>query len=182
MESESGFIWALIQSFSLANKALFKKKDFGTDFPVNHTNNDANYNLYRLSLIQMWSIGNQSTHFRATCNFPAEGLQYTDYARARLEGFDIFGSWDFTCRMYEYINIRGNECSNCTAVTKQLEGQAWTINGYRSRSFNCQFDGTPGAKGNAHNFGRYVNINTDHRCSSSPNSTTQYWFGVKRDL
>ena len=58
MESESGFIWALIQSFSLANKALFKKKDFGTDFPVNHTNNDANYNLYRLSLIQMWSIGN----------------------------------------------------------------------------------------------------------------------------
>ncbi|XP_020613570.1 uncharacterized protein LOC110051835 [Orbicella faveolata] len=182
MESESGFHWALIQSFSLANKALFKDKTFGADFPVNHEDNDVSWSSYRLSLPQMRSIANHSTHFRATCNFPTEGLQYTDYARAKLEGHDIFGSWNFTCRMYEYINIRGNDCFNCTALTKQLDRQAWTINGYKSRSFNCQFDGAPGGKSSAHNFGRYVNRNKDHRCSSSPNSTTQYWFGVKRHL
>ena len=182
MDSESGFVWTLIQSFSLANNALFKRKPFGADFPVNHEDNDVNWSSYRLSLLQMESLANHSTHLRATCNFPTEGLQYTDYARTKLKGHEIFGFWNFTCRMYEYINIRGNECSNCTALTKQLPRQAWTINGYRSRSFNCHFDGTPGAMANEHNFGRYYAINSNHSCSSSPNSTTQHWFGVKRAL
>ena len=114
MESESGFVWTLtIQSFSLANNALFKNKMFGADFPVNRTNDDVDWNSYRLSLPQMQSIANHSTHFRATCNFPTEGLRYTDYARARLEGHDIFGTWGYTCGMYEYINIR--EISALTA-------------------------------------------------------------------
>ena len=182
MESESGFVWTLIQSFSLANNALFRKKPFGADFPVNNEDSVVNWSLYRLSLKQMWSIANQSTHFRATCNFPTEGLKYTDYARANLDGFDIFGSWEFTCRIYEYINIRGNECSNCTAATRQLEGKAWSINSYRSRLYNCQFDGNPGAEGNENNFGWFRLVNTNHRCSSSPNSTTQYWFGVESDF
>ena len=181
MESESGFVWTLIQSFSLANNGLFKDQPFGADFPVNHQDNDVDWSSYRLSLPRMRSIANHSTHFRATCNFPTGGLLYTDYARANLEGFDIFGIWNYTCRMYEFINIRGNECSNCAAATKQSKGQSWFINSYRSKN-NCQFDGTPGANGYEHNFGRYIKINTNHRCSSSPNSTTQHWFGVKRDL
>lgn len=181
-ELESGIVWTLIQSFSLANNALFRKKPFGTDFPVNYENSDVNWSSYRLSLTQMWSIANQSTHFRATCNFPTGGLQYIDYARAKLEGFDIFGSWDYTCRMYEYINIRGNKCSNCTAATRQLEEQAWRINSYGRQLYNCQFDGTPGAVINENNFGWFRFVNANHSCSSSLNSTTQHWFGVKIDL
>ena len=181
MESESGFVWTLIQSFSLANNAHFRDEPFGADFPVNHQDNYVNWNAYRLSLPQMESLANHSTHLRATCNFPTEGLQYTNYARAKLKDHDIFGTWDFTCRKYEHINIRGNECSNCTALTKQLPMQAWTINSYR-RFLNCQFDGRPGTKSNEQNFGRYIPLNSNHSCSSSPNSTTQHWFGVKRDL
>ena len=182
VESESGIVWTLIQSFSLANNGFVRKRPFDVDFPLNYEDSDVNWHLYRLSLTQMWYIANQSTHFRATCNFPTEGLQYTDYARAKLESFDIFGIWDFTCRMYEYINIRGIECSNCTAATRQLEGKAWRIESYRSRLYNCQFDGSPGAEGNENNFGWFRFVNTNHSCSSSPNSTTQHWFGIKIDL
>ena len=181
-ESESGFVWTLIQSFSLANNGFVRKRPFVVDFPMNNEDIDVNWSLYRLSLTQMWSIANQSTHFRATCNFPTEGLQYTDYARAKLEDFDVFGRYNFTCRMYEYINIRGNECSNCTAATRQTEVKAWNIGSSKSRPYNCQFDGTPGAVGSEDNFGWFRFVNTNHSCSSSPNSTTQHWFGVKSDL
>ena len=182
LESESGFVWALIQSFSLANNALFKLKMFGTNFPLNYVDNDVDWSSYRLSLSQMQSIADQSTHFRATCNFPTEGLQYTDYARAKLEVANIFGTYSSTCLPFEYINIRGNECSNCTAHAKQQFGKAWTMNSYQSKLKGCQFDGSPGANGDEQNFGRYISINTNHRCSSSAKSTTQHWLGVEHDF
>ena len=97
----SGFVWALIQSFSLKNNPLFKNAMFGSDYPVNNANNDVVWNLYRLSLQQMWSIANQSTHFRATCNFLTEGLQYTDYARAKLKVLNIFGTY-ISCYVFTF--------------------------------------------------------------------------------
>ena len=168
----------------MANKDIFAETPFGVDFQVNQSQNEVDWNAYRLSLSQMRSIANNSTHLRATCNYPTEGLQYIDYARAKLEGHNIFGTWDDTCRMYEYINIRGNNCSDCTALTKQKSGKAWTTNSYKSKEMDCEFDGTPGASSNENNFGQYRNgaINKNHRCSSSPASTTQHWFGVKYEL
>ena len=186
MESEPGFVWALIQSLALANKGMFQNKMFGKDFPVNQTKNEVDWNSYRLSLTQMESLANHSTHFRATCNFPTEGLQYTDYARAKLEGHDIFNGWNTQCRQYEYINIRGIECSDCTAGTKQKANSAWSIKCYQSKlQWNCDFDGRPGAIGtNERNFGHYGDLNSAnpvHRCTSSPASTTQHWFGAMHE-
>ena len=183
MESESGFVWTLIQSFSLANKDIFRD-DFGSNFPVNNSNNEVDWNSYRLSLPQMESLANHSTHLRATCNFPTEGLQYTDYARAKLEGHNIFGTWDNVCQLYERINIRGIECFNCTALTQQSLGKAWTMKSYQSKTSGCDLDGRPGAGGHENNFGRYrdSSINANHRCSSSPESTTQHWFGAELEL
>ncbi|XP_078356938.1 uncharacterized protein LOC144641786 isoform X1 [Oculina patagonica] len=184
MVSEPGFVWTLIQSFSLAKEDMFANKSFSVDFPVNQGGDDVDWNSYRLSLSQMQSIADHSTHLRATCNFPTDGLQYTDYARAKLEGHDIFGNWDSLCRLYEYINIRGNECSNCTALTKQKNGKAWIVKSHKSKELGCEFDGAPGASQNENNFGRYSGggeINSNHRCSSSPASTTQHWFGVKHE-
>ena len=91
---------------------MFKDKSFDVDFPLNQGNEEVVLNSYRLSFSQMKYLANHSTHLRATCNYLAKGLQYTDYARAKLEGHDIFGSWEYTCRLYQYINIRGNECSD----------------------------------------------------------------------
>ncbi|XP_022808277.1 uncharacterized protein LOC111345268 [Stylophora pistillata] len=123
LHSESGFVWTLIQSFSLAAKRIYMDKRFGEKIEIDTEKRVVDWNRYRLSLSQMHSLADHSTHLRATCNFLIDGLQYSDYARAKLTGHDIFGSW-IRCQMYEYVNIRGKNCSNCTALTKQNKRQA----------------------------------------------------------
>ena len=97
-----------------------------------------NWNAYRLPLLRMQSIADVSTHLRATCNFPDDGLVYTDYARAKFEGHDLFGDWIAQCRTYEFVNIRGIECEECTEETWQTK--AWHIDSYASSSTGWQFD------------------------------------------
>ena len=176
--SEPGFVWALIQSFSLANNNMFKNHRFGVDNPVNEDGGMINWNAYRLSLSHMQSVANVSTHLRATCNFPDDGLVYTDYARAKLEGHDLFGNWDNQCRKYEFLNIRGIDCQECTAATWQFG--AWHIDSFQS-SINCEFDGRRGAVTSEDNFGAYSNCcrNPAFRCTSNQDSTTQHWIGSK---
>ena len=183
LQSEPSFAWTLIQSFSLAKKGTFEDKPFGVNFEINNDKKKADWNGYRLSLSQMQSLADHSTHLRATCNFATDGLQYTDYARAKLAGHDIFGNWTI-CQMYEYVNIRGINCSNCTALTRQKSTTSWTIRSYGSKEKGCEFDGTPGGMKREYNFGDYGSdkINPTHRCTSSNTSTTQHWFGAKYDV
>ena len=180
-ESNTGFAWTMIQSFSFSKKNLFySDKEFSTDCPINNNLNQVDWTEYRLSLSQMQSIADHSTHFRATCNYLTDGLDYTDYARAKLEGYNIFETWDEVCKHYEYLNIRGLECHDCTALTKQKPGKAWFINSDISKLSGCDFDGSQGSVSNENNFGRYRSgtVNPAHRCSALPASTTQYWFGA----
>ena len=182
MQSEPSFVWTLIQSFSLAKKDTFENKPFGVNFEINNDKKKVDWNGYRLSLSQMKSLADHSTHLRATCNFSTDGLQYTDYARAKLAGHDIFGNWTI-CQMYEYVNIRGINCSNCTALTRQKSNTSWTIRSYRTKEKGCEFDGTQGGIDAEYNFGEYGDgkVNPTHRCTSSNASTTQHWFGAKYD-
>jgi len=176
-DSEAGYAWALIQSFSLTNDEMFRDHRFGVDLPVHEDDEMINWNAYRLSLSRMQSIANASTHLRATCNFPDDGLVYTDYARAQLEGHDLFGFWIAQCRTYEYLNIRGTDCQECTAGTWQRK--AWHINSYiSSTKAGCQFDGSNGVYWEQ-NFGLYVYANSAFRCTANLNSTTQHWIGSK---
>lgn len=142
------------------------------------------WNRYRLSLSQMQSFADHSTHLRATCNFPTDGLQYTDYARAKLAGHEIFGDW-IRCQMYEYVNIRGNHCFNCTALTKNKIGSSWHTRSSKSERKGCEYDGKSSGISKENNFGEFGdhNINPNHHCSRSSNvSTTQHWFGAKYDV
>ena len=100
---------------------------------MNDNNNEPEWNSYRLSLSHMQSLSNHSTHLRVTCNLPADGLQYTDYARAVLAGHDIFGDWGGDCKLFEYINIRGINCSDCTAYTRMDLNGAWFVNSFKSK-------------------------------------------------
>ena len=105
-DSEPGYVWTLIQSFSLANNYQFKDYRFGVDHPVNEDSGMVNWDAYRLSLSRRQSIVDVSTLLRATCNFPDDGLVYTDYARAKLKGHDLFGDWGHWvghCRTYEVV-------------------------------------------------------------------------------
>ena len=177
---EPGFVWTLIQSFSFGNNDQFMDKRFGLDFPVNEEASTINWGAYRLSLSRMRSLAVTSTHFRATCNFPDDGLVYTDYARATLEGHDLFGQWHSQCRTYEYLNIRDIECNECTAGTWQLN-EMWHVNSERSViTAGCEFNGEAGAVHQEQNFGFYVYFNVNFRCTSGQNSTTQHWIGSRK--
>ena len=120
---------------------------------------------------------------RATCNFGMHGLNFTDYLKAALSEINPITSLSFDkCHRYEYINIRSYNCSNCTA------------NFYQSRRFHSHVDSyfgtyidhcelkTPGAVSSStreDNLGNYKTFNPIHRCSSSDDSTTQWWLGVQ---
>ncbi|KAJ7358914.1 hypothetical protein OS493_020755 [Desmophyllum pertusum] len=182
IESESDYVWTLIQSFSFARNFLFQKKPFGDDYPVGEDLSEVDWTNYRLSFPRMKYLATQSTHLRATCNFATEGHSYTDYARAKLANHTIFTRFERKCRQYERLNIRGIQCYVCTALTNQSNGKSWFINSYTSKTRGCQFDGRPGMGTGEYNFGSYPNskVNPDHRCSSSPSSTTEHWFGNKK--
>ncbi|KAJ7330586.1 hypothetical protein OS493_022200 [Desmophyllum pertusum] len=177
-DSEVGHVWTLMQSYSFGNNSHFDTKNFGVDFPVNQDAGAIKWVAYRLSLSRMLSIANVSTHLRATCNFQDDGLVYTDYARAKLEGHNLFGTFKGTCRMYELVNIRGIECRDCTALTRQTQDKMWYINSY-STSKGCTFNGSEGSVQQEQNFGRYAYSNPEFRCTSNLNSTTQHWIGSK---
>ena len=144
MDSEPGFIRTLVQSFSLENTDIFRGKRFRLNLPLNFDSRNSmsvesrssgsgvDRTMYRMSSLQMQSLADHSTHLQATCNFPTHGLKITDYARAKLKNHDFFGTFSYQCLHYEYINIRGISCINCTAATKQGNLSSWTSNSYKS--------------------------------------------------
>ena len=63
-DSEPGKVWTLIESFSLENKAFYKRQPFYFNFPRNETR--FNWNDYRVSYQAMVNIRDNSTHWRVT--------------------------------------------------------------------------------------------------------------------
>ena len=176
MHSEAGAAWTLIVSFSLKNKALdqLRKNPLQIDAPVNE--NSPNWNLYRMSLLQLNHMKSQSSHWRVTCNFPIDGVDYIDYVRAKFADFDIMTFLGHgLCKKVEYVNIRGHQCAQCTSRWWQV------VNTYApaidSNASGCQFVPTQGSVFSEDNFGVYDFVNNKFRCTSSPTSTTNWWFG-----
>ncbi|XP_015768763.1 PREDICTED: uncharacterized protein LOC107347386 isoform X2 [Acropora digitifera] len=179
--SENGFVWTLLESFSLANNNHFKAQPFFKDYPVNQ--NSFKWNKFRLSLSIMNSTLSHSTHFRATCNF-TDGLLTTDYLRGKTTQLNILLPIDRTCETLEYINIRGHEGYNVSVWMIQDERpqpshiHTDSYHGGSRCQFNSAQNGSIGG-GGEDNFGLYVTFNRKHRCSSRDSSTTQWWFGEK---
>ena len=185
--SEPGAAWTLVQSYSLekgqisSDYNLFSEKPLYDDFPMNEASPD-DWSSYRLSLADMKSIRAHSTHWRATCQFPTIGIDFRDYFRALLNDYDVTeipeSGIPFTCKRYEFINIRGNQCIDCTALTTTPLIFMPSVISYWPIFSLCDFDGKPnsGISGE-HNFGYYSPRNPAFRCSATSNSTTQYWFG-----
>ena len=176
--SEPGFAWTLIQSHSLQNKDAFKKAFYLHDMPINQ---DApEWNNYRLSMSRMKSIRNVSTHWRATCNFPSDRIDFRDYIRSSFAKNDLFAvPGADRCAWYELVDIRGNRCTECTAYSPYSNQYGYHIDSWYSKvDVGCYFDGRPnGGVLNEDNFGEYGSINPSFRCSSMMTSTTQYWIG-----
>ncbi|XP_067026106.1 uncharacterized protein [Acropora muricata] len=176
LTSENGFVWTLLESFSLANNNHFNAQPFLRDYPVSQ--NSFKWNKFRLSLPIMNSTLSHSTHVRATCNFNTDGLVTTDYLRGKTTELNILLLKVGTCVTLEYINIRGHEGYNSSVMMNQEHWHLHTdsYDGGDVCPFNGAKNGSIGGKGED-NFGYYYTVNRLHRCSSGDDSTTQWWFG-----
>ena len=177
--SEPGFAWTLIQSRSLQNNTAFKGKAFYLhDLP---TNEDVpEWNSYRLSMSRMKSIRNVSTHWRATCNFLTNGIDFRDYIRTSFAKNDFFAVPDENarCVWYEFVDIRGNRCKGCRVYSPYGPSFGYHIDSWwNSDQPGCDVELRPGAIVDEDNFGEYGFPNPAFRCSSSQTSTTQFWVG-----
>ena len=176
--SEKGFVWTLLDSFSLANKIYYKNQPLSQDYPLNQ--NSFKWNKFRLSLPIMNSTLSHSTHFRATCKFDTDRLVTRDYLRGKTTELNILllVKKD-SCTKLEYINTRGYHCSNCTA--KMIQRSRWHLHFDAYYVEPCQFTSAKKTAvpppGGEDNFGFYGTINRSHRCTSNDNATTQWWFG-----
>ena len=180
--SEKGFIWTLIESFSFQNNNEFADKAFYKEYPVNQE--AFTWSKFRLSWSRMKTTAKRSTHVRATCNFNTEELKYRDYLRAKLNDIDVMRfNGRGACKKYEFISIRGYNCSNCTAQFVQTDNWHAHTDSFYGPTIGCQFTsqstGAVKSPGGEDNFGWYKTVNRVHRCVSSDNSTTQWWFGVR---
>ena len=175
LTSETGFVWTLLESFSLANNIHFKAQPFDKDYTVNQ--NSFKWNKFRLSLPIMNSTLSHSTHFRATCNF-TDGLLTKDYLRGKTTERNILLLNGRPCVTLEYINIRGYDCYDCTVLMAQgINVHLHTDSSLESCQFKSASNDSVKAGGGEDNFGYYGTINPSHRCTSGENATTQWWLG-----
>ena len=179
LTSEERFLWSLVESFSLANKKELADKALYKDYPVNQE--VFIRNKFHLSLSRMHKIASHSTHVRATCNFNTEELKFTDYLRAKLTDINVIRFRLNACRRFEYINIRGYDCHNCTAYLYQADYWHVHADSYHGSQKGCQrnFPGAVISPDGEDNFGVYQTVNAVHRCSSRVDSTTQWWIGER---
>ena len=119
-----------------------------------------------------------------TCRYDTDGLNYTDYVRGSNDNINILTTYTSShkkCSEVEFIDVRGYNCTQGTTVVAYRYIYSWTlyINSFWSVKW-CSFKpaGSLNCGGRGEdNFGLYRCINPAHRCSSSPTSTTQTWFG-----
>ena len=171
----------------LSTSILFSQGDvvFYHDYPESSavSSNSPNWQAYLIRRDYLVWLRDHSTHWRATCRYNTDGTVYTDYLRASFEDFDIVRvtpTLAGSCQKYELVNIRGNECVNCTANTWYLK-DTFPLHIDSSFSDSCVFDGSQSGDfvASEDNFGLYHDVNSKFRCTSSSEATTQFWFGGK---
>ncbi|RDD43574.1 Neurogenic locus notch-like protein 1, partial [Trichoplax sp. H2] len=198
--SQPGYAWTLIESFSLANSRHSKiNRAFTYNSPINHQRSQVKWSLYRIGRPEMLHIFNRNRDsssgalWRATCNFnslslplpanPVDYMQGSFYRKGgfdfltNIEGFDILQyRRDGDCRNVDYLNIRGNSY-------RGKRFQFWASGSYHLviDSFHTRCDGItiPRSVKNEHNFGLYAGRNTQFTCSSDSSSITSWWIGAK---
>ena len=123
-------------------------------------------------------LGTKSTHWRATCRYDTDGVVFTDYMRTSQANCNILTlpeNYNDQCFQFEFINIRGHECVNCTVPLWYKKGH-YPLH-TDSDSNKCELRANQGARKSEDNFGSYWVINCKHCCSFNSSSITQFWLG-----
>ncbi|EDO27595.1 predicted protein [Nematostella vectensis] len=176
--SEAGKAWTLVLSFSYANHAMpeFFSIPFLDDGSLSE--DSPNWEAYRLSKPRMEWLQQVSTHWRVTCDFEVKTIDYRDYLRARMSEMDLLTFYGSPkCGKVEYINVMGHNCTECTALFVQSSSAIFHHDS--TKSFSCTFPPTAGSVSSQDNFGLYEYANSNFRCSSTSQATTNYWFGAE---
>jgi hypothetical protein len=173
-----GKAWTLVTSWRKDRNYMFQNSGFGQSRAVNQDMPQKKNEVYRLSLQRMNELRSQSTHWYSACNMETNPSR--DSVRAK------FSSMDFVsyiggggCYKMEYVNVRGNTCTNCNAPWWQSNsGYALHID---SGGNHCGSSGLgnihSGAVGSEDNFGYYGSPASGFKCTQSSSSTTQFWMG-----
>ena len=167
--------WTLIESFSRDN-AFLKNKAFHQKAGRNH--NTPGWESYRLGLQLLRYIRTKATMFRATCDFPNRGGVLTpDYLFGYLSDYDIInrGNVIGECMKFAHMNVRGYDYFNVSAKVWHHEDSYHLV-------IDCSracpgFPGVPNSVPSEDCFGYYGNYNNISKCTSTAQSTTQWWLG-----
>ena len=170
----------MIQSYSFKYRDNFSKP-LSQNTPVNEVS--PSWEEYRLSHSRMThAFRDSQDKWSITCNYNTQGFAFADFVEVPVSSFNPFSKTGDggKCIDVDNANIRGYKCLGCKVYVQQKHNRALHFRPHRS-SNQCGFNIT-GLKqcgdGNwEQSFGFYRCYNSDHRCSSSPNSTTQMWFG-----
>ena len=169
-DDSSTMTWTLVQS----NQRDHKVEALSYDKPFNQDN--ISWNGYRLSNPRMKSIQEDSTMWRATCQYQEQSC--SDLVRGFNDKMDILTNMD-GCFEVEYIYVRGHSCSNCTVYFQQSDSCTFHFStlGLKQCKFNQQMKLQHYRPFTDYFGGCYYLKDTTHCCSQSPTATTQIWFG-----
>ena len=173
MESEPGSVWMLVMSFSRENKDELPFISTPMHVAYSRNRESPNWSMYRMGRGLMFSIKNDSTHWRITCSFPQYGVNISkDYVRAAFTNFDLMSDFWQECKNVSHISVMGQSCSKCTAQWWQSDSYSPHIAAVQDDPCDIKSD-----KSGKTYFGNYYSYNPTFRCTESPGSTTNYWFG-----
>jgi hypothetical protein len=169
------FSTTLIQSYALLNVSQIRP--FTQDAPINE--NDVNFQAWRLSKANIGVLTIFALRWMVSCDFEKTGWSGpVDLLQAKLTQFDILEDANAVskCVNVQRMTIRGETCQNCQIPVTQTASYPFHVNTDRASIDSCGGTiPTEIADCNEDSFGWYQCVNTKHRCSATPESTTQIW-------
>ena len=131
--------------------------------------------ISRLSKTRTEELKSVSKLWRATCNFPSNGVDYRDYLRVKTSSVDLTGKYNGDCKTVEFIDIRGQHGYGIRVPFYQQSSQTLSmhidISHVDCDGFRANVDSSEDY------FGHYHTTNKEFRCVQGQESSTQYWFG-----
>ena len=177
-KADSGKIWNLVESFAIKNSVKYSYKPFWRDFPVNHLKSAITWQDYRLPYKMMKQIRDRSESWRATCNFDTllEVKKSRDYMRVLFSDYDLLSASGLPCIRVKKVKLLGVSCPDQDDCTLPFFNGAW--HPHVDQTWHpCKLPQQPYTVVSADYFGFYHHKDSNHECSTTQDSTTQWWFG-----
>ena len=171
-DSESGFAWTLLHSFSRDNGPTVGDKGLLEYQPINE--DTPNWENFRLSLARMNALREHSSHWRASCGYEVYGVDYQDFSTYHFDG----NNGPSACQSIGYMNIWGSQCHDCNFGVYHNSMKLPNLIPFYSKSWSqCSFHVSQhhdcATDSPAFLFVLTSWLDTQFRCHETASSTTQ---------